>query len=489
MNTFPAPVLQALSESFPSPLFSVDPSLITLLQQNTSEFAPRNVIGVFAPPDVEGVAEVIRAAGKYNFSVYPYSTGKNWGLGSKLPVADDCALLELNRLNIIREVHEDMHFAIIEPGVTQRQLSDFLKEHHPLLMLNVTGSSPDSSIIGNILERGSGFYKHRIEDLRGLEVVKADGEILRTGFWHYDRGERPVHHYKYGIGPYIDGLFSQSNLGIVTAAVVNLIPMPESMELMWCSFHSEQLVPMIDRLSKLYKQNLLHNILHIGNTTRLKITGAEEAVWSIWGAISGTKNLVNFLKEEITLHLEDIAGKIEFLTDENVDQDNHFRTLYEMYRGVPSDMFLKAMYQSVGQTIQEDELNLDTGRYGMLCCLPMLPMAGKDINDAITLLHKVCDEFGIAPAMTINPISGEYAEAVINLYFDRSSKDATDNAHRCNAALHEQMFADGFRFYRIDVENMNTITRDNSVFWKTIKDIKKALDPQGIIAPGRYGLL
>jgi hypothetical protein len=45
-----------------------------------------------------------------------------------------------------------------------------------------------------------------------MEVVLGTGEVLRTGFGQYPQA-RTTHLYPYGIGPYLDGLFTQSNFG------------------------------------------------------------------------------------------------------------------------------------------------------------------------------------------------------------------------------------------------------------------------------------
>ena len=56
-----------------------------------------------------------------------------------------------------------------------------------------------------------------------MEIVLANGEVLRTGFGHFGTA-KAANVYKYGVGPYIDGLFTQSNFGIVTKIGVWLMP-------------------------------------------------------------------------------------------------------------------------------------------------------------------------------------------------------------------------------------------------------------------------
>jgi 4-cresol dehydrogenase (hydroxylating) len=117
--------------------------------------ALRRAIPLVVRPGSEAeVAAVIRIANELRVALYAISTGRNWGLGSKLPARDGCVLVDLSRMNRIIEVSVDFAYAIIEPGVTQLQLATYLKDRHPGLTFNFTGSFAHTSIVGNVLERG-----------------------------------------------------------------------------------------------------------------------------------------------------------------------------------------------------------------------------------------------------------------------------------------------------------------------------------------------
>lgn len=159
----------------------------------------------------------------------------------------------------------------MEPGVTQQQLVDYINEKGLALQFNVTGSSPKSSIIGNILEKGTGFRNHRVEDIRGLEIILGNGDQVRTGFWEQRAEEITVHHFKYGVGPYMDGLFLQSNYGIVTAGVVNLIPKTQDTWMLTCNISENKLKHFINKVGYLYRNHYIHSSMHIGNDIRTRI--------------------------------------------------------------------------------------------------------------------------------------------------------------------------------------------------------------------------
>ena len=80
------------------------------------------------------------------------------------------AQLEIERK---RRFNEALAYVTVEPGVTQQQLSDHLREHGYRLWMDCTGAGPDTSLMGNILERGFGHsaYGNRFAHTAGMRIV------------------------------------------------------------------------------------------------------------------------------------------------------------------------------------------------------------------------------------------------------------------------------------------------------------------------------
>ena len=190
----------------------------------------REIYGVLKPANTEEVQSVVKTANRFGIPLYPISGGRNWGYGSRLPVREGAVIVDLSRMNRIRNegrITLSGHYALIEPGVTQGQMVSALRESGLALLLNATAAGADTSILGNSLDRGFGYFAMRPEDISGLEVVLGNGEILRTGYGHYENATTSAL-YKYGLGPSLDGLFFQSNFGIVTCATLHLHPKREA---------------------------------------------------------------------------------------------------------------------------------------------------------------------------------------------------------------------------------------------------------------------
>ncbi len=193
-------------------------------ESNVGRYRPRRKQGILTPSTVEDVQAVVRGFSGSALSLHAISTGRNWGLGSKEAAANDAARIELSGMREIRAINLDHGWAVIEPGVTQLDLAGKLAGTSR--MLNVTASSGHTSVIGNTLDRGVGLYGPRINDLLGVEAVLPDGELVKIGWWPREDGTATALNI-HGLGTSLLGLFSQSNLAVITGAVMRLHPRPE----------------------------------------------------------------------------------------------------------------------------------------------------------------------------------------------------------------------------------------------------------------------
>jgi len=184
----------------------------------------------FAPDAVEQVQAIVRVANRYKIPLYPISTGRNLGYGGSAPAYSGSVVLDLKRMNRILEVNEDNASCLVEPGVSYFDLYRYVQEHGLKVWVDV----PDpgwGSLIGNALDRGGGYtraqFRNHFDAHCGLEIVLPNGELMRTGMGALP-GAKTWQQYKSGFGPWIDGMFSQSNFGIITKMGFWLMPEPEA---------------------------------------------------------------------------------------------------------------------------------------------------------------------------------------------------------------------------------------------------------------------
>ena len=210
----------------------------------------RRIPAIIRPASCAEVQACLRIANRWRVPVYPISSGRNWGYGSRVPASDGCVLLDLGRMNRIVDFDESLGYVTVEPGVTQAQLQSFLAEQNSNLWMDSTGASPHCSLIGNAVERGFGHtpYGDHFAHTSNLEVVLPEGEVIETGFGRYPGAHAsPV--YRWGVGPILDGLFSQSNFGVVTRMTMWLMPAPEYFQAYYFKCETDAGMPaLIDAL-------------------------------------------------------------------------------------------------------------------------------------------------------------------------------------------------------------------------------------------------
>jgi (+)-pinoresinol hydroxylase len=183
-----------------------------------------------APTTVEEVQSIVRTANRYKVPLYPISTGRDLGYGGSAPAYSGCVVVDLKRMNRILEVNEANASCLVEPGVSYFDLYRYIEERGLKVWVDV----PDpgwGSPVGNALDRGGGYtrpqFRNHFDAHCGLEVVLPNGELMRTGMGALP-GAKTWQQYKTGFGPWIDGMFSQSCYGIITKMGFWLMPRPEA---------------------------------------------------------------------------------------------------------------------------------------------------------------------------------------------------------------------------------------------------------------------
>jgi 4-cresol dehydrogenase (hydroxylating) len=497
----------------------------------------RTIVAVLKPTSLEQVQQIVAVSNKHLIPLSPISQGKQWGMGSKLPVKDGAAIVDLSGMNRILEVSEEFHYAVVEPGVTQRQIIEYIEQKKLSLMLNVTGSTSCTSLIGNAMDRGVGYFDTRADGISNMEIVLGNGETIQTGFGHFSNA-RTKNLYPHGIGPSLDGLFQQGNFGIVTSACIDLIPKPEAQMAAIVKIDDENKLPLlIEALKSLHNRGVYTTIAHIGNRERSYITLApllyeqliangapageatrnkavqmlEDGGFGPWSAaigVLGSKAQLKLAKKEIhkavsgfskTLFLNDAAlEKAEKLLNalsfipackNQLMMLKAVEPVYGFTRGDTTDKSLQAVYWAAGDFKQLDNPNPDDSDSGVMFCLPIFPASGKMVLDAVKDTRDTFARHGFEAAITVNLMDGKAMEGVVSLAFDRRNTEQADKALECIQEMERRYMEQGFPPYRVGINSMHQVVHENDTFWKTVRDLKKALDPNGIIAPGRYNLI
>ena len=136
------------------------------------------------PSSVAEIQKILAVCNRHKVPVWTISTGRNIGMGSAAPATRGQVILDLKRMNRIIEVDAELGSALIEPGVTYLDLKTYIDEHKLPFWVDAPSPGPIVSPIGNTLERGHGYTinQDHVYSFSGMEVVLANGDVIRTGF-------------------------------------------------------------------------------------------------------------------------------------------------------------------------------------------------------------------------------------------------------------------------------------------------------------------
>ncbi|MFC5948937.1 FAD-linked oxidase C-terminal domain-containing protein [Pseudonocardia lutea] len=221
---------------------------------------------VLIPRDAEGVARVVRAC--HRNKVPFVARGAGTGLsGGALPVADG-VVISLARLKRVLEVDPENRRAVVEPGVTNLEITAAVARHG-LYYAPDPSSQQVCTIGGNVAENSGGAhclkYGFTTNHVLSTEVVLPDGELVTLGG---DTAEQQ--------GPDLRGVFlgSEGTLGITTKITVRLLRTPETVRTLLADFPSVSEAGEV--VSDIVAAGIVPAAVEMMDT--LAIEAAEEAV-------------------------------------------------------------------------------------------------------------------------------------------------------------------------------------------------------------------
>lgn len=470
-----------------------------------------------APDSVEEVQEIVRIANRYRIPLYPISTGRNLTYGGAAPNLSGSVVLDLKRMNRIIEVNDKRNYALVEPGVSYFDLYNYIKEHDLNVMLDV----PDpgwGSPMGNSLDHGVGYtmapYRDHFGSHCGLEIVSAEGELIRTGSGAIP-GSDAWQDFHYGVGPSIDGLFAQSNFGIVTKMGVKLMPLPEVYKTVMVTvprYHDLQ--AMIDEVNYLEDSllvgmpsyaspvggglfdpapiaELMQNGWPSLEQLEAFVTAQGKPAWSVEFQLYGSEEIVNATWATIQRRFSDrIAG--------SAFEEKDFHTLPipdEDIPALPDKARLGIPNLEIFHIVARNPMTDADPSDGHADLFTMAPRTAEGVHTAARALAEAYQEMGIPPAT--HPFTAPimfYSRAMVVALLIPTWRDPAKNA--VSRELYEKCL-DKIAEVGIGTYRTNPAFQDlaqskysfnNGALLKYQEKLKDAIDPNGIISPGRYGI-
>lgn len=460
----------------------------------------QKILAVIFPKDRNEVQDCLIIANSHNIPVYPVSTGKNWGYGSMVPPKDS-VVMNLSRLNKITDFNEELAYVTVEPGVTFNQLYKFLLDKKSSLTISTIGGSSDSSFIGNLSERGisKGTYGNLYENVSNLEIVLPTGEVINTGFAGLGL-EKLSSISREGIGPEIIGLFTQSNFGVITRMTLWLQPRPKYSRVL--SFHIEDNVYLgkaIDALRILKLEKTIDGNFLIADEFRA-LSNFQQYPWKeINGKTPLSRQAIIKVKKNLGLKgkwvgqvvlgaatKEELIGKekrIRELLGKIIKMIYFIDLKNDFYK--PSDFAIRSCYWRKKTPIPK-KMDPDRDGCGVLWISPAAPFVGRNVLEVVGIMEKTMMKYGFEENIGVSCLTDRKVYIIGSINYDLEVKEEDNKALKCHDEIFKSLFSKGYFPYRLNIHSMSLLSGQSSGYFDFIKKIKKLIDPNNILAPGRY---
>jgi 4-cresol dehydrogenase (hydroxylating) len=454
------------------------------------EDVERLASAALAPDTVEQVQAIMRVANQHRIPIYPISTGRNLGYGGSAPVLSGSVVLDLKRMNRVLEVDERNASALVEPGVSYFDLYNYIEERG----LKVWIDAPDpgwGSVMGNALDGGGGWTAYPFRDHFGahcgMEVVLADGTLVRTGMGAMPNA-KSWQQNKWGYGPWVDGLFRQSNMGVVTKMGFWLMPRPEAYISGTATVQrQEDVAALLDTLNLLENQHVVNGSTSIGPANFFG--GGQAQQWTctapIYGPAAVIRAQLDYAKAKFAAIPDSTWSETELLS---------IPLTPEQLAGVRNVSFAVPNLSTFSIGARSAQNPNPTS--GHIWFSPIVERTGEAMLEFYRFYQESLDEVtGGEDLGFLGPIGlTNWERSLILMIMFPVTRDKAMNAKNVAAFRRwvELAAARGWGEYRTAPAFMDEVAAsysfNNGSLLRLHETIKDAVDPNGVIAAGRYGI-
>ena len=436
---------------------------------------------VVIPEDKEQLVELVKYCNEHVIPIVPYISGNNLG-GLTIPVRGGIIVDFSKKMNRILHVNENMMYVLLEPGVTFGQLNKHLRENYPHLRYSYPNSPPYASVIGNALLSGMTNMGTKIgsmaDSINGLEVVLVDGTIARIGSCFYGEHEADPNSWwcRYPI-PDLVGLFVnwQGMTGLITKCALQLWPNLPIKKPLLAVFFGETEVGAFMR--EVAKADIVDDIVAFSIEVAKMEIGVpdpkrypEEPYFSAVLPFSAKTNKMMEAKLEI------LEGIVKDLNQKGMNihvmDYNEFSKMY--------DLKARTIYELPAVILSLVEKS-GLSWIGTYC-------DSSKFEHLIEKTDELFEKFNVPPYIMLKCMKqGHYGIFRPIVRFNQFDQEERETITALLEEIADLCIEEGCIPYKTPIWMASKMKEKINPGWlKLFEEVKKCLDPNGILNPGRW---
>jgi FAD/FMN-containing dehydrogenase len=250
---------------------------------------------VARPTSSQQIAELVQLANQFNRPVYLRGGGMSY-TNAYGPTQPNALLLDLSIMNSVIAVDPVNRYVVVESGCTWKQVVDALAPHNMLVDFPAPLSGSHSTVGGALSQNVPGS----MQGVLGLEVILADGSIVRTGSWGSAQNDQPFYR---NYGPDLTGLFlgDSGTFGIKTRAALHLKHKPAGTA--YGSFAFETYEDLAATMIELAPYDFITRRTGLDpyETRNISRVGMGDAIKAVGQVAAQEKNAISGFKEAVKM--------------------------------------------------------------------------------------------------------------------------------------------------------------------------------------------
>jgi 4-cresol dehydrogenase (hydroxylating) len=167
------------------------------------------------------------------------------------------------------------------------------------------------------------------------------------------------------------------------------------------------------------------------------------------------------------------------------------RHVVPILQGVPSEFVVRFAYfkSRQGRPQSPDHVvNPARDGCGLIWFAPVAPLTGSHVNRVLELCRPVFREHGFDFSVSLIVVNPRSAVLLMEIFYDKADPTETARARDLYEHLYGLTARAGYQLYRTNVANMDRLLEPVPQYQHLLDSMKRAVDPCGIFAPGRYGV-